>query len=81
MPTEAMRRAQELTERARIFIVVGSSLQVQPAASFPIVAKQNGALLGIINRDPTPLDSISDFTFSGAIGDFFTQLNPLLADS
>ena len=55
MPIEAMRRAQAWSEQADIFIVLGSSLQVQPAASFPVIAKRSGALLAIVNRDPTPL--------------------------
>ena len=80
MPAEEMSRAHELTEAAEIFIVVGSSLVVQPAASFPVIAKQSGALLAIINRDETPLDSVTDYNFRGAIGEFFTELNPLLAD-
>lgn len=80
MPIEAMRRAQEWSRAAEIFVVVGSSLVVQPAASFPVMAKQNGSFLAIINRDATPLDSLADFTHRGAIGDFFTQLNPLLSD-
>ncbi len=80
MPVEAMKRAQELSENAKVFIVIGSSLQVHPAASFPVIAKQSGALLAIINRDETPLDSSADFNFRGAIGDFFRQINPLLAD-
>ncbi|MBI2358417.1 MAG: Sir2 family NAD-dependent protein deacetylase [Deltaproteobacteria bacterium] len=80
MPVVAMRRAQELSQAAEIFIVVGSSLVVQPAASFPVIAKRSGALLGIINRDPTPLDSLADFNYRGAIGEFFTKLNPLLSD-
>jgi NAD-dependent deacetylase len=80
MPAEAMERAQRWTEQAEIFIVLGSSLQVQPAASFPLIAKRNGSLLAIINRDPTPLDRLADFTHQGAIGKFFEQLNPLLAD-
>ncbi|MFQ5902369.1 MAG: NAD-dependent deacetylase [Candidatus Binatia bacterium] len=80
MPVEAMKRAQELSETAKIFIVIGSSLQVQPAASFPVIAKQSGALLAIINRDATPLDSSADFNFRGAIGDFFKELNRLIAD-
>lgn len=80
MPVEAMRRAQGLSEAAEIFIVVGSSLQVQPAASFPVLAKQGGAFLAIINRDTTPLDQLADFNHRGAIGDFFGRLNPLLAD-
>lgn len=78
MPLEAMRRAQAWSEAAKIFLVIGSSLVVQPAASFPVIAKQKGALLAIINRDPTPLDPLADFYWQGVIGEFFGQLNPLL---
>jgi NAD-dependent deacetylase len=80
MPQDAMRRAQAWTEQARIFMVMGSSLQVQPAASFPLIAKRNGALLAIINREPTPLDEYADFTYTGAIGDFCRNFNALIAD-
>ena len=80
MPVEAMQRAQAWSEQAEVFIVIGSSLQVQPAASFPVLAKQSGALLAIVNRDPTPLDDIADFVHHGAIGDFFIELNPLIQD-
>jgi NAD-dependent deacetylase len=80
MPQAAMKRAQEWSEAAEVFIVVGSSLVVQPAASFPIIAKQNSALLAIINRESTPLDHLADYNFRGPIGEFFTELNPLLAD-
>ena len=81
MPVEAMQRAQAWSEQAEVFIVVGSSLQVQPAASFPVIAKRSGALLAIVNRDPTPLDDIAAFVHNGAIGEFFRSLNSLLADS
>lgn len=77
MPPTAMQQAQVWSEQADIFVVVGSSLQVQPAASFPVIAKQHGALLAIINRDPTPLDDLADFVHHGAIGEFFRQLQPL----
>jgi NAD-dependent deacetylase len=80
MPQDPMRRAAEWSEAAEIFVVVGSSLAVQPAASFPVVAKRGGALLAIVNREPTPLDDIADYNYRGAIGEFFTKLNPLLAD-
>jgi NAD-dependent deacetylase len=80
MPLKAMRRAQEWSEAAGVFIVVGSSLVVQPAASFPAIAKQSGALLAIVNRDETPLDSAADYNFRSGIGEFFTALNPLLSD-
>lgn len=81
MPVEAMQRAQKWSEQADIFIVVGSSLQVQPAASFPVIAKRSGALLAIINRDSTPLDDLADFVHNGAIGDFFNQLRSTSLDS
>ncbi len=80
MPQDAMRQAQEWTERARVFIVMGSSLQVQPAASFPLIAKRNGALLAIINREPTLLDRYSDFSYHGAIGEFCRRFKTLIAD-
>ena len=81
MPIAAMQLAQTWSERAEIFVVVGSSLQVQPAASFPVIAKRSGALLAIVNRDPTPLDNIADFVHHGAIGGFFQDLQPLLSDA
>jgi len=81
MPVVAMQRAQAWSEQADLFIVVGSSLQVQPAASFPVIAKRSGALLAIINRDPTPLDDMADFVHNGAIGEFFGQLSAFLGDS
>jgi NAD-dependent deacetylase len=80
MPAEAMRRAQAWSERADIFVVLGSSLQVQPAASFPVIAKRSGALLAIVNRDPTPLDDLADFVDHGAIGEFFRRLQTLTSD-
>jgi NAD-dependent deacetylase len=80
MPQAAMRQAQQWTERAEIFVVMGSSLQVQPAASFPVLAKRNGAVLAIINREPGPLDDTADFVYTGAIGAFCQKFNALIAD-
>ncbi len=81
MPAAAMQRAQAWSEQAEIFIVIGSSLQVQPAASFPVIAKRAGTLLAIVNRDPTPLDDIADFVYNGPIGEFFKRLTPLLTNA
>jgi NAD-dependent protein deacetylase/lipoamidase len=81
MPVEAMQRAQSWSEKADIFMVLGSSLQVQPAAAFPVIAKRAGALLAIINRDPTPLDEIADFIHNGPIGDFFRRLQSTISDA
>jgi NAD-dependent deacetylase len=80
MPERAMTRAHEWTEQAEIFIVMGSSLQVQPAASFPVLAKRNGALLAIINREEGPLDEMADFVHNGAIGEFCAQFGEMIAD-
>lgn len=74
MPRDAMRRAKSATLDCDLFIVIGSSLVVQPAASFPVLAKQNGARLIIINREATPLDSEADCTIRGDIGDLLDPI-------
>ena len=68
MPPEPMRRAQELTLEADLFLVTGSSLVVYPAASFPVLAKRNGARLVIVNREPTELDPMADLVIHADIG-------------
>ncbi|MGH7854729.1 MAG: SIR2 family NAD-dependent protein deacylase [Candidatus Binatia bacterium] len=80
MPEKAMRVAQEWTEQAEVFVVMGSSLQVQPAASFPITAKRNSAVLAIINREPGPLDQVADFVHHGPIGEFCARFGEMIAD-
>ncbi len=71
MPREPMRRAEDETYAADLFIVLGSSLVVYPAAGFPFAAKRNGAKLVIINRDPTEQDDIADLVVRRAIGETF----------
>jgi NAD-dependent deacetylase len=61
-------------QRADLFVAVGSSLQVQPAASLPVAAKYGGAALVIVNREPTPLDAIADHVLRGAIGEVFSAV-------
>ena len=69
MPDEPMRRAQELTLACDLFLVIGSSLVVYPAAGFPLAAKNNGAALIIVNREPTELDAFADLVINAEIGD------------
>lgn len=69
MPELPMRRAQEETMACDLFLVLGSSLSVFPAADFPVRAKQHGAKLVIVNRDPTPMDGIADLAIHEGIGD------------
>jgi NAD-dependent deacetylase len=68
MPIEAMRRAQAETKSCDLFLAIGSSLVVYPAASFPAVAKQSGARLVILNREPTDLDYLADLVVNLEIG-------------
>ena len=68
MPEDEMARAKAATFGADLFIVLGSSLVVYPAAGFPIMAKQNGAELVIINREATDLDEIADLVINAEIG-------------
>jgi NAD-dependent deacetylase len=68
MPEREMRWAQQQTVQCDLFVVVGSSLVVYPAAGFPELAKELGARLVIINREPTPLDSIADLVLHREIG-------------
>ena len=68
MPHAAMRRAQELAETCDLFLAIGSSLLVWPAAGIPLLAKRNGARLVIINRDETECDNVADLVVRHDIG-------------
>ena len=76
MPVDAMRRAEELTTSCDLFLAIGSSLVVWPAAGFPLMAKRNGARLVIINRDPTDFDDVADLVVRQDIG---SALAPFVA--
>jgi NAD-dependent deacetylase len=68
MPEVAMRRAEELAGACDLFLAIGSSLVVWPAAGFPLMAKRNGAKLVIVNREATEFDEISDLVIHEDIG-------------
>lgn len=68
MPEEKMARAKTETLACDLFLVLGSSLTVYPAAGLPLLAKRNGARLVIINRDPTDQDDIADLVIHDGIG-------------
>jgi len=75
MPDSAMQRAQSLAVGCDLFLAIGSSLVVWPAAGFPLLAKRNGARLVIINREPTDFDDIADLVVHHDIG---TVLEPFI---
>jgi NAD-dependent deacetylase len=76
MPERAMQRAQELTLSCDLFLAIGSSLLVWPAAGFPLMAKRNDARLVIVNREATEFDEIADLVVRQDIG---TVLEPFIA--
>jgi NAD-dependent deacetylase len=77
MPAAQMQRAEELSRNCDLFLAIGSSLVVWPAAGFPLMAKRNGAALVIINREPTEFDDIADLVARHDIGDV---LGPFIAN-
>lgn len=71
MPEDAMLRAHDLSGACDLFLSIGSSLVVWPAAGFPLRAKQHGARLVIVNREPTEFDEMADLVIRNDIGDVF----------
>lgn len=80
MPEREMLRADAATLNCDLFLAIGSSLVVFPAAGFPLKAKQNGAKLVIINRDDTELDPYADLVVHEDIGSVLEPLMNLPAD-
>jgi NAD-dependent deacetylase len=76
MPRDAMARAEAATLDCDLFIVLGSSLVVYPAAGFPALAKTHGARLAIVNREPTPHDALADIVLLDEIGAVLSEIVP-----
>ncbi len=76
MPEQAMAEAARRAAECDAMLCIGSSLVVYPAADIPALAKQHGALLIIINREPTGLDDWADHVLRGQAG----EILPLLVE-
>lgn len=74
MPEDEMLRAQAEAETCDLCIVLGSSLQVYPAASIPLIAKKSGATLIIINNEPTEQDPYADLVYNTGIGALLSEV-------
>ena len=74
MPEKEMKIAEEASINCDLFIAIGSSLKVYPAAGLLILAKNNGAKLVILNREPTDLDSIANEVINKEIGETLEHL-------
>lgn len=79
LPEDAVNWAMEETSKAELFIILGSSLTVTPANQFPLIAKENGAKLIIINLEETPLDPYADQVIHNQkIGEVLQEMNEQL---
>lgn len=74
MPEAAMQQAYQAAASCDLLIMIGSSLQVQPANQFPLVAFQNGARLIFINRTATPYDHLAAVCFTESAGQIMSAL-------
>jgi len=78
MPQDQMERAEEEALACDLFLVLGSSLVVFPAAGFPLLAKRNGAMLAIVNREATDMDRYADLVLHDEIGAVMSEIVPNL---
>jgi len=76
MPEVQMLRAEAETLACDLFLVLGSSLVVYPAAAFPALAKRKGARLAIVNREPTEQDVLADLVLHEEIGPVMSSVAP-----
>jgi len=74
MPVAAMEHAFELAVQCNLMLMIGSSLEVQPACLIPSAAAESGARLIFINRDPTPYDDLASVCFSENAGAVLEEL-------
>ena len=80
LPQGAWAQAVEAAASADLFLVIGTSALVQPAASLPLLAKQNGARLVEINPDPTPLSRLADLAIRGKAAEVLGGLPSRIRD-
>jgi NAD-dependent deacetylase len=78
MPIRETSEAQSKAAECDMFLVCGSSLVVYPAAEMPLLAKENGAKLVIINLTTTPHDEIADIIINEKIGDVLPRITSLV---
>lgn len=74
MPVKKTAQAFKIAETADLFIAIGTSLVVNPAAGLPLHAKHNDAKVAILNRDATELDRFADCVLNAEIGEVMSRL-------
>ncbi len=78
LPEEVFECSCAWADESDVFLAIGSSLVVQPAAMIPVRAARRGALLVIINRDPTPCDDMADIVLRKPIGETLASIDVAL---
>ena len=73
LPVEAMDAAGKAARSCDVFLSIGTSGLVQPAASLAYMAKERGACVVEINLEPTPLSPIADFCLHGKAGEVLPE--------
>lgn len=74
LPSAEFEKARQAARNCDVMLVVGSSLEVRPAADIPLLALQHGAKIMIINKTPTQLDRRADCVISGDVADVLPQI-------
>jgi NAD-dependent deacetylase len=80
LPEYALLRAHALAEKADVFLVAGSSLSVEPAASLPHTAADRGATMVVVNLDATPLSGRAEYDFRTDVTDLLPRLREAIAE-
>ncbi|MBN1274372.1 MAG: NAD-dependent deacylase [Candidatus Aminicenantes bacterium] len=80
LPTEVIHEAFRRAETCEVLFVIGSSTVVQPAASLPFHALEEGAKVVEINLEPTPLTSSANFSFLGKAGEILPMIDKALKE-
>ena len=75
MPEEEMQISQRKAIESDLFICIGTSLAVFPAADLPLLAKETGAVLVILNNEPTQMDQYADLVINRDISEVFLEIS------
>jgi len=80
LPGAAIQRARSLARESDVFLAIGSSLVVEPAASLPRLAASSGATVGVVNLESTPCDDLADLVFREDVTSVLPRLRDLVAE-
>ena len=72
--SKTLQKAEKASINCQFFIVLGSSLKVSPANNFVRIAKNNGAKIIILNKDPTPMDGYADIVINECLENIYEQI-------